>query len=245
MKLKFYLKGFGIGVIFATVVLSISFYSRMEDSNLSRQEIERLAAAYGMVYLEETTQEESVLQEEKESAALQETSSELDTNGGLGTTEDIESTETIEENQEAEETTQKTGNTRETTQSSENSREIETVTEVETSQKERTDNSTRTTEEIPITTEQDRLQDQEGRWEVRTVGDGTSVKETTITVSFGMYASTIAELLEETGVIEDAQEFSTYLIGKGYTRRLQAGVYTFVEGMNFDEIAGKLLWETE
>ena len=60
-----------------------------------------------------------------------------------------------------------------------------------------------------------------------------------------MYASTIAELLEETGVIENAQEFSLYLMQQGYTKKLQAGVYTFTEGMDFATIAGKLLWETE
>ena len=32
---------------------------------------------------------------------------------------------------------------------------------------------------------------------------------------------------------------------QGYTKKLQAGVYTFTEGMDFATIAGKLLWETE
>ena len=60
MKLKYYLNGFGIGIIFATLVLMISFYSRKGDTeHISKQEVESLALSYGMVYPEETTEVET------------------------------------------------------------------------------------------------------------------------------------------------------------------------------------------
>ncbi len=270
MKLKFYLKGFGIGVIFATLVLSISFYSKMEDAEISRQEIEQMAAAYGMSYPEETAQEESLPQSEEITAATQETSSETKKESDSETKESIEAEieKETEKNQELKETqsleiqsseTQSLEETQELeeTQKSEEQR-ITSVPEInkETIQEPMTNRETRTSQgdsiresigeiEIPTITEQSRFQDLGGKWKVRTVGEGTSTKQITITVTFGMYASMIAELLEETGVIEDAQEFNAYLVGKGYTRRLLAGVYTFAEGMDFDEIAGKLIWESE
>ncbi len=259
MKLKFYLKGFGIGVIFATLVLSISFYSKMEDAEISRQEIEQMAAAYGMSYPEETAQEESLPQSEEITAATQEISSEIKKESDSETKESIEAEieKETEKNQELKETQSSETQSLEETQKSEE-QQITSVPEInkETIQEPMTNRETRTSQgdsiresiegiEIPTITEQSRFQDLGGKWEVRTVGEGASAKETTITVTFGMYASMIAELLEETGVIEDAQEFNAYLVGKGYTKRLLAGVYTFAEGMDFDEIAGKLIWESE
>ena len=275
MKLKFYLKGFGIGVIFATLVLSISFYSKMEDAEISRQEIEQMAAAYGMSYPEETAQEESLPQSEEITAAAQETSSETKKESDSETKESIEAEieKETEKNQELKETqsleiqssetqSSETQSLEETQESEETQKseeqQITSVPEInkETIQEPMTNRETRTSQgdsiresigeiEIPTITEQSRFQDLGGKWKVRTVGEGTSTKQITITVTFGMYASMIAELLEETGVIEDAQEFNAYLVGKGYTKRLLAGVYTFAEGMDFDEIAGKLIWESE
>lgn len=256
MKLKYYLKGFGIGVIFATLVLSISFYSRMGDSKqISKQEVERLATAYGMSYPEETTDGENLSQ--GDDSVTQETDHVVATNEEIETRTDQE-LENSESGTNKERETNLESGTNETVeedQESEVSGEIEThiqsTTDEEIERNHKTGREVETNYRMGIQDETKTAKEQEeseklnGKWEVRTVENGNSVKETTITVAFGMYASTIAELLEETGVIEDAQEFSSYLIKKGCTRRLQAGVYTFTEGMDFEEIAGKLLWETD
>lgn len=223
MKLKYYLKGFGIGVIFATLILSISFYSRKDSLNrASRQEIEQLAAAYGMVYPQETT-----------------TVKETETNGEMETAKEAEKNRETEKNQEAETTIEPI-----------TSWEGESTEEIKTSEGEKNTEETKTSEESGRigeieTNKESESFEAESIKESQEIQRDTSGKEIIITVASGMYASSIAELLEEMEVIENAQEFSLYLIGEGYTRRLQAGVYTFTDGMDFKTIAGKLLWETE
>lgn len=225
MKLKYYLKGFGIGIIFATLLLSISFYAGRENKKpISKQEVERLAAAYGMVYPEETTAGENQTNDIEEP----ETVSEVETAQEQGTIRETETTREQGTTRETE-TTREQGTTRET----ETIREIVTVEEQGTNQEVET-------EEIG-----DIDRKLEGNEELQTVREDTVVIEKTITVASGMYASSIAELLEDSGVIESAQDFNLYLMRGGYTKRLQAGIYTFVVGMDFDAIAEKLLWESD
>lgn len=223
MKLKYYLKGFGIGIIFATLILSVSFYSKKDKSNpISKQEVERLAAAYGMVYPQETTTvEETEIYTETERMDETKTSEEMRTSGGTKANGETETT--IEQVTSLEEE-----NTEEIKETQENTSAAET--------KKSEEDSNGGSEGVRET---------EGEEESQEIQSDTLRKEIIITVSSGMYASAIAELLEEMDVIENAEEFSLYLIGEGYTRRLQAGVYVFTNGMDFKTIAGKLLWETE
>lgn len=359
MKLKYYLKGFGIGIIFATMILSVSFYAKREDNRpVSRQEVERLAAAYGMIYPEQTTGEENpanngIESDTTEALGEQGTAQEAETigeqgstgtetageqgdtgaetigeQGGTGTetaggqgdtgTETIgeqggtgietaggqgsAGTETIAE-QGSTGTTREQGGTgtetigeqgdtgieaageqgtvgaetsrgqesagmetaggqgtaqgTETIGEQEAAQETERIRERKTTQETEATRGQETTRETETTREDGSIRDAgkiienqivpkiERISELQKIREDTLVVEKRVTVPYGMYASAIAELLEEVGVIESAQEFSLYLMGEGYTKRLQAGVYTFVVGMDFETIAGKLLWETD
>lgn len=64
MKLKYYLKGLGTGILFAAVILSISFavYNR-ESKKKTRDDIIAAAMEEGMVWPEETTPEETTPEE--------------------------------------------------------------------------------------------------------------------------------------------------------------------------------------
>ncbi|MBQ6813957.1 MAG: hypothetical protein IJP13_00290 [Lachnospiraceae bacterium] len=60
MKLKYYLRGLGTGVLFATIVLFIAYSYRLSDAKLSDSEIKEKALELGMVYGEgETTTSQS------------------------------------------------------------------------------------------------------------------------------------------------------------------------------------------
>lgn len=99
MKLKYYLNGFGIGVLFATVILSVAFLIRSSNNEMTDEEVIARARILGMVTAEEkaesqttsskepeTTSEEAVT--EKESTTIEpETTAELET-----TTEESETT---------------------------------------------------------------------------------------------------------------------------------------------------------
>lgn len=210
MKLKYYLKGFGIGVIFTTLVLSISFYVRKnENKSISRQEVESLALAYGMIYPEENTEEiqqdgsgESVLMRE---------------------TETDQETETVQNSESNEET--------ETTEESETDKETETVQNVQ--------NAETTIETVSETAEEATTVIPESTTEDITTAapENSLVELRTITIVSGMDASAVARLLEASGIIEDGEGFNSYLIESGYTKRIRTGTYTFAVGTDFETIA--------
>jgi len=183
MKLKYYLKGFGIGVIFATLILSVSFYIKKESGkSLSKQEIESLATAYGMVYTEETTEEEMQQESSDEPVTMRET-------------ETTRETESIRET----ETTRETESIRETT-----TREIETQTIFEA--------------------------------QTSAIMEGASVEQKTITIVSGMNAREIAYLLQEAGIISDAEDFRRYIVQEKYSTKIRTGVYTFTIGTDYETI---------
>lgn len=61
-----------------------------------------------------------------------------------------------------------------------------------------------------------------------------------VTIERGMKAQKVAELLEEKGLIRDAQLFSSWLKLKNEGSRFQAGIYELTPGMSRDEIVEKL-----
>lgn len=56
MRFKYYLKGLGIGIIFATLIMTVS--SVIHNNNLSDEEIIKRAEKLGMVMLESETESE-------------------------------------------------------------------------------------------------------------------------------------------------------------------------------------------
>ncbi len=74
MKLKYYLRGLGMGILFATIIMAIAFSSRLTD-----KEVEKRARDMGMVYHEETSKklvkDEQSQDEKSESGSKNETTS--------------------------------------------------------------------------------------------------------------------------------------------------------------------------
>ena len=67
------------------------------------------------------------------------------------------------------------------------------------------------------------------------------VKEYTVTITLGMSASQIAALLESEGVIKNSKAFERYLEITGDSTKLQAGTFSFSEGMSEAEISQLLV----
>ena len=113
MKLKYYLRGLGTGILFATIILFISYTYRMSDKQIKERAFE-----LGMVYPDK----ESVTSEEKTTKSDEATSKDI-----------VESTETTskkdEETQSATEieTTAKEETTKEETTKEETTKEETTV----------------------------------------------------------------------------------------------------------------------
>ncbi|MBY0122384.1 hypothetical protein [Bacillus sp. S/N-304-OC-R1] len=56
-------------------------------------------------------------------------------------------------------------------------------------------------------------------------------------IAAGMVSHEIASLLEQKKIIDDANEFETYLEENGYSKRIQLGKFELTAGMSYKQIA--------
>ena len=144
MKLKYYLRGLGTGILFATVVLLLAYSYKMSDGQIKER-----AKELGMVYADDAVNDNTE-------------------------TSDGEETRTPEE----------------------------TVTPEETS--------------TPAL-------DESVTCELTVTGRTTSID--------------VARKLQQSGVIEDADDFNDYLCENGYAEIIQNGKFTVIKGMTYEQIA--------
>lgn len=58
----------------------------------------------------------------------------------------------------------------------------------------------------------------------------------TVVIEFGVTSSRVSEILEEAGLVEDAAAFDDYLCSNGYSRKITAGVYEIRPGTSEEEL---------
>ena len=69
-------------------------------------------------------------------------------------------------------------------------------------------------------------------------GDGGQPDEgITVEIEPGAGSRAICRMLEEAGLIEDADSFDRYLIDNGYSKRIRMGTYVIIPGTDPEEIA--------
>ena len=64
----------------------------------------------------------------------------------------------------------------------------------------------------------------------------TSPTAVTFTIDNGMSSLTVANLLEELGVVEDAIDFNQFIVKEGKARLIRIGTYTVEVGADYKEI---------
>jgi len=186
MKMKYYLRGLGTGIIVATVILCIAFAVRTSEKEIIRQ-----AKKLGMVF------------EENSNNNINDTS-----NGDESTTLKDDSSQEPGEN-----------STDDSTSSSDSASEP-------------TSDDTTTSEEEPS-------EEEPSETETTTVGqeDSTTGEMVTITIKGGSASGTVARLLFNYGLVDNAALFDNYLCTNGYDKRIRAGTYTIEMGSSYEEIA--------
>lgn len=214
MKLKYYLRGLGIGILVTTVILSLVGIGR---KNVTDEEVIKRAKELGMV--ESTllsdladqakadevkpTEPEETLPEETtpETAPEQENDTEQKTLAG-------------QENGAEQETApaQENGTEQETTPGQDNNTEPEKATEPAA------------TPETPVSPE-----------------DGSSdtpAGETfTLVIGRGESSTTVSKNLQKAGIVEDAAAFDKFLCNNGYDKKIITGTYEIPYGASEEEIA--------
>lgn len=214
MKLKYYLNGFGVGVLFATLLLSVSFLLRMDHGSVMTDEqvIDR-ARELGMVTAAEQEESRPDMTEEGSSAEPQTT-----------TAAEPETTETLETTEEPETATEIT----------EEATEEPTETPQETTaEPERATEASGEAASAPETTEG-------ALGEASSEAPVTEDTRIVIQIKPGMSSETVSRLLEEAEVVEDASDLNSYLVNQGVARFIRIGSFEFSRNMSYEDIVKRI-----
>lgn len=226
MRLKYFLRGLGIGIVVTTIILAISHNAgrRMSDS-----EVIGRAKELGMAYT-------TAAQENSTESAAETTETETDTTEpvttGQESTMDTEAGSTAEtESSEASTTAQETTGVRETTTQQETTTQETTIQETTTTRAAQ-ESTTETTHEAS-TTEAETTQAENESTET----EASTVITYTLTIASGMSSNTVCDILKKNGIIADSGDFDRFLVSRGYADRIRVGSFEVNSGMSYDELA--------
>ena len=215
MKFKYYLRGIGIGIIFASIIFLIAYRENI-PSKMSNDEIIERAKQLGMVEANDPINK--LL--DKNSAEISE--DKVSDNNDKASEIQVTSEITTEQLTEAEKVTTTEAVTNTTTET-----ESEKTTEAKTEDKktEEKDNIDKKSEEK---TDNNKIEDS------KITDDKNSIE---ITVDRGSSSYPVCQKLEELGMIDDAAKFDDYLVENGYANRISVGTHKLTKGMDYHTIA--------
>ena len=229
MRLKYFLRGVGIGILVTTIILTATHASerRMSDSEVIDRAIE-----LGMSFSASHSGQQSGTEEASsdESSTGQETS-------GDDVTDDLQhdgETETEMGSQSPSETVSESTSDGEASPGKESEAVTGMTTKAitETTETTETTDTTETTETTETTTENNNA------------GSAAGVMNNevtcTINITKGMSSRTVCDMLKQNGIIEDAADFDRYLIKTGYDDKIRVGEVEVNSGMTYEELTASL-----
>lgn len=202
LKLRYFIRGLGIGIVFTAIVMSLSLQASrsriIRENALTKDEIMEKAMGYGMIM---DTSDDTNSEEEKESSQDEQIQDD---------TQSQEKTQDKDDNQDQEETKDK-----EESQDDKESQDVE---------------------------EQDDKESQDG--DIQSGHNGkedddsvVSIDYISIKITSGMSATSVGKLLKEKNIIEDSNEFSTYMSEQGYSSKIRTGEYLIPVDATYKKIA--------
>lgn len=227
MKLKYYLRGLGIGIVVTALIMGLSTGNTVQ---MTDAEIKAKAAMLGMV------ESDSLRLSDRGTA----TASPEATNSPEGT-EAAETPGTTVSPEAEVTTTPEVTPTPEATATPEVTAMPEaTATPAVTASPEAT-----ATPEVTATPEATASPAATAAPEATVPPEATASPKATVTivVQKGDGSDTVSRRLAEAGVIEDASSFDRYLIEKGYSRKISIGAYEIEIGLSEEEVA-KIITKT-
>lgn len=218
MRLKYFLRGVGIGILVTTIILTATHASerRMSDSEVIDRAIE-----LGMSFSASHSGQQSGTEEASsdESSTGQETS-------GDDVTDDLQhdsETETEMGSQSPSETVSESTSDGEASPG----KESEAVTGM-------------TTQAITETTETTTELTTENNNASSAAGVMNNEVTCTINITKGMSSRTVCDMLKQNGIIDDAADFDRYLIKTGYDDKIRVGEVEVNSGMTYEELTASL-----
>ena len=222
MRLKYFLRGVGIGILVTTIILTATHASerRMSDSEVIDRAIE-----LGMSFSASHSGQQSGTEEASPDEASPDESSTGQETSGDDVTDDLQhdgETETEMGSQSPSETVSESTSDGEALPG----KESEAVTGMTTQA------ITETTETTELTTENNNA------------GSAAGVMNNevtcTINITKGMSSRTVCDMLKQNGIIEDAADFDRYLIKTGYDDKIRVGEVEVNSGMTYEELTASL-----
>lgn len=244
MKLRYYLRGLGIGIVVTALLMGVA----LKDGHpLSDAEIKRRAAQLGMVEKSYTLSELQPETEESKPQESQVAESTQTTESGQSAAEEskpqenqpAESTQASESSQSAAETSNasesQTAESTQTTESSQSAAEASKPSESQPAE------STPASESSQPAAEESRASESQTTESTQITESSqpaeTSGETAVVVVHSGDSSDTVSRALEEAGLVENAKKYDQYLINNGYSRRISPGTYEMELGTDEETIA--------
>ena len=217
MKIKYYLRGLGTGIVVTAILMALVAGG---NKTMTDEEIKSRAARLGMVAADHTlrgnAQESIETQESQESIETQESQESVETQESQESVETQESQESMEtqESQESMET-QESQESMETQESQESMETQESQESVENQESQESSESV----EVP---------------ETSMTNDGGVIS---ITIYRGNSSNVVAKYLADAGLVESASQYDAYLCRNGYDKCICVGDFEIPMGSTEEEIA--------
>lgn len=216
MKYKYFLRGFGFGILFATLILmfALAIKENMPQNNSSKKD----------VLSSEIKESENISKdknEDKDDSKDNDVENNSDKNNETSTKDEISSEESSDDSEENISEDSSTSKEEKTT-----SKEEET-----TSKEEET-----TSKEVETTTEEE----SSSEVVIDIPEEPSSVETVVFSLIGGMSSNQVAQALMDLGVVDNASEFNYYMESNGTSKRLRIGVYEIPKNASYSEIANIL-----
>ncbi len=215
MRFKYYLRGIGIGITLATLLLTISFYfgrDALVSKELSDEEIIKLASDLGMVMPEEETADTSAEDEDKagQKASEEETEAAPETQ-----TETEEKPDVVTDNS-----------------NDFNQQEKKEIKEI-------TDDQIEEIEKIQEKSES--IEKDTNKLDVTKGDEETKVTYVPFTIRGGQSSEIISSNLQKAGLIDSSDKFNKYLNKLNVDDKIKAGTFYVKEGSTYDDVIALLV----
>ncbi|WP_026520721.1 hypothetical protein [Butyrivibrio sp. VCB2001] len=237
MKLKYYLRGMGIGIILTAIVMGFALGGR--KATMSDAEVIKRAKALGMIessaeVLTQTQSEDSEVESDDASSSNQaldqigeKIPEEVNTEIALS---DPPVSEVAEEKEETENKIAESSSSSDA--STDNKSEEETSTAAE-SESEEVSSAAETSAEEAASTESTSAETTKPSEETVVSNSGTKQ----ITIPGGMGSDGVAALLAREGIVDDAVAFNKYLVENRIDRIIRSGTKSFPENATYEQVA--------
>ena len=243
MRFKYYLRGIGLGIIFAVLIMIIAIHNH-KDSFLSDKEIIEKAKELGMVMSDNNSENISGTELKFGSESSTTEIYKVDTETAKAPSESASSKKndkTISKDSESEDAQSDGTSTNKnlTDKTTEDKNSTDKAADKTTEDKNSTDKTTDKASEDKNSTDKTSKKSSENK-DAKNNNSQTN-DYVIIKVKQGDVCRTISEALQNLGLVDDAEDFRKYMGKKGYADRIHAGEYKIPRNSTYEEIAQILI----